>query len=370
MMPRNVRAPNIVAAARSLDARPDALALATEGFAAVVEGRSYPPGLLLAEAVRLTLGVSVAPASLGTPEEINTLFRELRFDIVAKPVVTRPSRPSRPHAAAAKVVRPAGHVGPHPALTVRVGRVFLDMRVHKDEFGMAGQTRSQAGEALRERVAKQFRAGPAGYRDRIVSLVRRAKAAGATVVVLPTCALVYDAQVGLDAYTFDPSLIVVAGALHLDDAGGKNAYGVVFRDGKVSEKFGDQEVRWLDAGAFTVMAAIAATIKLISDGVDPLPSVAAPPAGGKATLLLDLGHDPFSGHHLATVECAVRDAETLVGAPAAAVVTSWQYAGAKVKSVWARPVIRIDSPWMTQDDGGDIVDLLDVNLGPIDHPVP
>jgi hypothetical protein len=137
---------------------------------------------------------------------------------------------------------------------------------------------------------------------------------------------------------------------------------VALYGGRVVDDFDASAVRWRDAGAFTVMAAISSTIAKVSQGVAPVPSTAAPPSRGKPVLLLDAGHHPYSSrYHFNTLRCAARDAAALVGASAGLVLASWQYAGARVRCSWAQPAER--TAWRrVAGEGRDLVDVVEVRL--------
>jgi hypothetical protein len=345
MIPSSIDAADIVAAARWLDAQPDEARRASRTYDVLVDGRRYPPKLVVSVAARRKLGQELDPGSFGGGAETNGFLRRLGFEIVRKG-----EAPATPTVAASPVTA---------TTTVRVGRAFLDMGVRRADHRARPEGPWVAHKQI---VASQLRDGRDVYRRRIVGLVEQARRAGASVVLLPACALVHDATTSIADYAFHPDLLVVSGALGLTRTG-VHEHAVVLRGGVVLEDFDDRAIRWFDAGPFSVMAAISSTIAGVSKGVAPARSTTAPPRQGQSVLLLDAGHHPYSSrYHFNTLRCAARDAEAVAGAPAGLVLASWQYAGARVACSWSQPVSRVR--WSRLPGSGtDLVDLVDVDLG-------
>lgn len=285
MIPHSVTRTHVLEALRQIDRDGVPRGRESRGYDLVYEGVRYPPKYAVALATALATGTLLDAEAFGGGEETNTLLRGLGFTVVAK------DAPSEPASSSASGV------------SVRVGRVFLDIGRTERMF------RAEAGDVARL-VRARFDEDPHAYRDRIVGLIARAHAAGAEVVALPACALVVGKELVAESYAVRGVPLVIAGELQREESA------VVMARRVVTERFGSREVRWLDAGRFTVLTAISSTIgKLIRDKryEAPVPSTHAPPDTDKPILVVDVGHEQYGSRYLfQTLRCVARETSAIV----------------------------------------------------------
>jgi hypothetical protein len=250
-----------------------------------------------------------------------------------------------------------GEGGP---VTARVARVFLDLGVTMTAYNTK---EDDEGREFHRLVRAQFETDPAGYRDRIVGLIRRAHEAGAEVVVLPGWAMMHRARgVTLASYAVPEVPLVVSGACR------EHGFVVVMRHGVVAEQLDASGVRWLDGGRFTVMTAISSTIgnlKLGLKHVEPAPSTVNPPGANKPVLVLDVGHAQYGARYLAqTLRCVARDVRVRVGQPGVVVLSSWMWStrGIGTGWWWADGAV-VGKTERVVGGKGDWVDLVEVGFG-------
>ena len=368
MIPKSITEKHIIEAARRLDDGLEEDARASRQYDVIIGDRRYPPKHILSIAAELATGKTLLPDSFGGGIEANTFLGKLGFEVVEKshtkaapsPAPTakkRTTKAAAPKPAAAKPVtaKPVARKG--KGLTVRVGRIFLDMGATLTEFRKTSKGQARGNEFGRLTCA-QFNASPTVYRQRVASLIGRARAEGADVVVLPSSALHYTNKVTIESYVTADVPWVVAGVR--DSKGYEEA--VVIHKGRIVERFDHKQVHWLDAGPFTMMVAISSRIADVHKGEAPALSKSSPPTRGKPLLLLDVGHQGYSGHYYSqTLRCVARDAQEQ---PAAVVLSSWRYTGSQGKCSWAQPEERVsERRRITTDDERDIIDIIDVDLG-------
>jgi len=266
MIPNTVSAQHILAALAAIGRDGVPKGRHSRGYELVHQGHRYPPKYTVALAAKLATGTFLDSESFGGGAETNAFLERLGFNVVAKG--TR--APTPPVAASSN--------------KFRVGRVFLNLGIRQSEYRAMPEGKAKAFDKLSYR---QFTRSPKAYRARILNLIDQAHRAGAEVVVLPACALQVYKTIGLDDYAVPAVPLVVAGG-----ADNRGEFAVVFRNGIVSERFDAQNVHWVDAGGFTVMAAISSTIgKVINDRyVPPVLSMRHPPGRAKPVLIMDVGH--------------------------------------------------------------------------------
>ena len=79
-------------------------------------------------------------------------------------------------------------------------------------------------------------------------------------------------------------------------------------------------------------------------------------------LIVDVGHAQYSSRYeFNTLRCVARDVAARVGQPAALVLSSWMWSTKGIGLSWFKPEERVQARRLPHE-GGDIVDVLDVNL--------
>lgn len=348
MIPKSVTRDRLLDALRQIDRDGVPRGRESRGYDLLHDGRTYPPKYVVALAIEAVTGRVADLQAFGGGDETNTFLRGHGFTVLAKGEVVA--------ARSVPVPRPLAPAG--GGATVRVARVFLNLGVTMTDLKRAAPKKH---DAFAVRQAELFGANPAGYLDRVVSLLRRATASGADVVVLPARALIHGSEgVTLSSYGLDAVPLLVAG-----EAVNGAWKAIVVRQGVVTERFDDQAVHWVDAGRFTILAAISSTVKGLHEGQEPVRSKVNPPAGGKPVLVIDLGHHGYNGRYFGqTLRCAAVAAGKAASAPSAAVLASWIYATTRPKCPWAQPPERVRSlVRLSGEAEGDVLELLDIDLG-------
>lgn len=83
-------------------------------------------------------------------------------------------------------------------------------------------------------------------------------------------------------------------------------------------------------------------------------------------LVIDVGHEGYiSRYPFNTLRCVACEASVQVRQPAAVILWSWMYAATRPSCSWSQPEKRMTWWRVAGADGGDLLDLFDVNLGEV-----
>lgn len=239
--------------------------------------------------------------------------------------------------------------------------------------------------------------GPANWRSydkmsyykRLKSLAREAENAGAHILVLPACAMMYKGKFNPREVLGDkvPG-IVASGRLrvgHRSRPLHKGEDAIILRDG---QRFViDKGVLWigLDGKPFSIMATVSSTIMLVRKerwihrpslpGKWVLKPKDVPKAEAKAptmrpqkddpVLLLDMGHNRYSGRYLHQTLRTVCKSQSK-SRRAVVVLSSWHYKNANYEPSWTWPLAN-EASYVKWTKGiwsqhGDVIDMIEVDL--------
>lgn len=297
-------------------------------------GRAYPPRYALSLASEIATGRAMEPADMPDSHGLNKMLRRLGFTVVDRGASSRSAR------------------------TARVGRAWMRMDVSQKAFRAVPQ--EQRWDEHRRLVAQAYDADPAAYVRRVDTLVAQAGAENVDVLLLPACALVQRAPGSFRDYDLSPVRRAVAGVLTLDGPPGEFAVGTW--KGCVFHVFEDDRIFWFDAERCSIMAAPSSSVRRLVELPDEEPerAVVERPEDGPV-LILAFGHHPYSDHYRRlTLSRAVAAAARHARGPAAAVLSSWQYASTRPGPSWCMP--DTSACWWRVHDERDALDILDVTI--------
>jgi hypothetical protein len=348
----------------------------------------------------MVTGHSLRPDEFGGGDEANGFLSRLGF-AVHRIAGLAPARP-----------------GSHRQGRVKIARAWLDMGITKTEFnqlrcevlkslitelGSEKAKKKEKGEAFKRVVGSQFQKDRRAYYERLRSVSRDAREAGADILVLPACAMMYKGK-------FDPREIlgdnvpgvVASGRLHVGQHSGRLLAGddsIILRDGQLVAAT-DSAVACigLKRKPFSIMAAVSSTIKhvrkepwihlpslpgewVLTPGAKDVPKPVASPLVAKAltttlrkhapVLLLDMGHNRYPSRYLFNTLRKVWESQSK-SRRAVVILSSWHYKNAEYKPSWTWPLAKKVRyvRWTKGEPNryGDVFDTIEVDLFPAKKP--
>jgi hypothetical protein len=399
MIPKTITKEHIIEAARLIYGSPVPERREAKRYEVTVNGHNYPPKYLISIASQMVTGHSLRPDEFGGGDEASGFLSRLGF-AVHRIADLAPARP-----------------GSHKRGCVKIARAWLDMGITKTEFdqrrcnvqkslirelGPEKAKKKEKGEAFKRVVEPQFQKDRRAYYERLRSVSRDAKEAGADILVLPACAMMYKGK-------FDPREIlgdnvpgvVASGRLHVGQHSGGLCDGddsIILLDGQLVAAT-DGAVVWigLKRKPFSIMAAVSSTIKhvrtehwthppslpgdwVLTPGA-PVPKPVANPPAAKAlattprkhdpVLLLDMGHNQYPWRYLRNTLRTVWETQSK-SRRAVVILSSWHYKNAKYKRCWTWPLAKKVRyvRWTKGEPNryGDVFDTIEVDLFPARKP--
>jgi hypothetical protein len=260
-------------------------------------------------------------------------------------------------------------------------------------------SKKEKGEAFEQVVESQFQADKRCYHERLRLVSLNAKDAGADILVLPACAMMYKGKFKPREILGDnvPDL-VASGRLHVGQHCGPLLAGedsIILRDGQLVASI-DEAVVWIGLKRipFSIMAAVSSTIQhvrteewihrpsppgewVLPPGAEHRPKPVANPLVAKtlattprkndSVLLLDMGHNRYTARYLYNTLRTVWESQSKTRR-AVVILSSWHYQTANYVPSWTWPLAN-EVRYVTWTKGnrnqyGDVLDLIDVDLFP------
>jgi hypothetical protein len=393
MIPKTITKEHIIQAARSIDSNPAPEHRRAKKYEVTVNAHDYPPKYLISVASQMVTGHPLKPDDFGGGDEANGFLTRLGFEvhrIADLAVVTSPHRQHR----------------------VKIARAWLDMKTTEKEFkqrrsevrkslrahGLSPEEirKKEKGEAFKRVVESLFQDDKKGYHERLKLVSLNAKEAGADILVLPACAMMYEG-------TFNPREIlgdnvpgiVASGRLHVGQRSGPLLAGedsIILRDSQFFDI--DTGVLWigLQGKPFSIMATVSSTIRHVRKE----PWIHRPPRPGQwvlpredggqkaeakvptmgpqkndQVLLLDMGHNRYTARYLCNTLRTVWKSQSK-SRRAVVILSSWHYRNANYKPSWTWPLADEEKyvRWTKGEPNqyGDVFDIIDVDLFPARRP--
>jgi hypothetical protein len=339
MIPKTITKNHIIRAAEFIDRSHVPDYRRAKKFEVSVHGRTYPPKYLLSIACQMATGRLLKPDEFGGGDEANGFLDRLGFAV--HKIATR----QRVATTSAKSGR------------LRIARAWLDMRISQADF--YPDWKKDKGGAFKKRIEKQFQADK-NYYQRLRSLSSQAVQKGADMLVLPACALMFEKRLNFRKALGDKvPRIVALGKFHIKRPNTDTA--LILRDWKAID-VPAYKVLWtgLDGERFSIKAAISSTMRdgEVQENDKTKPDEDAP------MLLLDMGHQRYSGHYLSTLRTVWKSQRQ----PRRAVVilSSWHYRAAQYKCSWTWPLAD-EVRYLTWEKGSpneycDVLDIIQIDF--------
>ena len=378
MIPKTITKEHIIEAARSIDSNPVPEHREAKRYEVTVNGHNYPPKYLISVAAQMVTGHPLKPDEFGGGDETNGFLKRHGF-------VVHEIGHSRPERASAKC-------------SVRIARAWLTMEMTMTEFKKAPKDPRADGSPFK-RMVEEKHFSQKDYYQRLKRLAHDAKNAGADILVLPACAMMYKGE-------FNPREILgnmVPGII----ASGKFYVGqqsrvepretaVILQGGQGFDTGNGVRCIRLKGRPFSIMAAVSSTIKKIraQPGMH-----CTPPPGELVTqdehaakckpepkansqdnndpvLVLDMGHQRYSSHYLLHTLRKVWESQSL-SRRVVVILSSWHYQDASYETSWTWPFasntaskvsnLVKKAKYVTWQKGslnryGDVLDIIDVDL--------
>lgn len=233
------------------------------------------------------------------------------------------------------------------------------------------------GTAHRHFVRKTFRRDRCGYKQRIIRLVERAANARARMIQLPAISLLVDDHVTLADYcrAFPAKPFVVAGLYDATKRGYKTDTregSVVLENGAVLKSFPtDCHKMWASPGKLgqvCTIVAVSSTVKHVrTDTHRPYRSDwFGSETSADRVLVLDLGHEQYSGRYKKTLVSVHRHIRESWGSKSVVVLAQWRYFRSSGTDPWLVPEgIRTKRLDPQEDHAGPYHDEIDLITLPV-----
>jgi hypothetical protein len=363
MIPKTITRKHIIRAAELIDRSRVPDHRRAKKFEVTVHGCTYPPKYLISIACQMVTGRLLKPDEFGGGNEANGFLNRLGFAV--HNIATRLKVPTT----SAK----SGHL--------RIARAWLDMRTSQREFNhrrkkvrkelravglnLADIRKKQNGETFKQIVEERFQADKKNYYQRLASLSSHAVQAGADILVLPACAMMFEKQLNFHKALGDKvPRIVAAGKFHVRKRSQTDT-ALILRDWKAID-VPAHEVLWtrLDGEPFSIMATISSTMKRVREGKIKVYDNMKPDEDAPV-LLLDMGHNRYSGrylyHSLRTIWESQRQSRGAV-----VILSSWHYRAAQYESSWTWPLAgKVRYVTWTKgipNENGDVLDMIRIDF--------
>ena len=273
----------------------------------------------------------------------------------------------------------------------RIDEVRKSLKAYPEEV-----RRKARPEAFKQVIESRFEENKSDYYKRLRSVSRDAKKAGADILVLPACAMMYEGKFDRCKILGDevPG-IVASGRLHARKHSGPLLAGedaIILRDGQLFEI--DTGVLWigLDGKPFSIMATESSTIMHVrgekpwirrpslpgewvlpkDDGQKAAALVSTMgPQKNDQVLILDMGHERYPSRYLFNTLRTVLESQRK-SRRAVVILSSWHYKNATYKASWTWPpadeVNYVKWEKGEPNNYGDVFDTIKVNLSPARKP--
>jgi hypothetical protein len=347
MIPKTITKVHIIEAARSIDSNPAPEQRKAKKFEVTVNGRNYPPKYLLSIASQM-VGRPLKPDEFGGGVEANSFLRRLGFAV---------------HRIADLTVV----AGSHRRNRVRIARAWLDMGKSQAEF--LPHWKKDKGGAFKKIIERKFQDNKEKYYKRLWALSSQAVQAGADILVLPACALMFEKRLNFrKALGDNVPRIVAFGKFHVRKRTNTDT-ALILRDWKAID-VPAHKILWtgLDGERFSIKAAISSTMRY---GVEQENDKMKPDKDAPV-LLLDMGHQRYSGHYLSALRTVWKSQRQ--SRRAVVILSSWHYRAAHYECPWTWPLAGKGSyvRWEkgSPNASGDVIDMIEVDLSQGRKPKP
>jgi len=383
MIPKTITREHIIQVAHSIDSHPVPERRKAKRYEVTVNGHDYPPKYLISIASEIVTGHALKPNEFGGGDEANSFLIRLGF------VVHR-------------IADLAPVASSHKQGRVKIARAWLDMGITKTKFDQRRDEvrkslkaypedirKKEKGEAFKQEVESRFNKG---YCERLRLLSLKAKKAGADILLLPACAMMYKGKFNpREILGDDVPGIVASGRLHVGQKSGPLLSGedsIILRDGQLVAAI-DEAVVWigLKGKPFSIMAAVSSTIKHVrtepwihrsprpgqwvlrpEDSEAKLPTMG--PQKNDQVLILDMGHNRYSSRYLKILRTVGKKIQSK-SRRAVVILSSWHYKNATYEPSWTWPPADEVKyvKWTKGEpnqygDVGDVLDMIEVDLSP------